>query len=334
MMGGSHDSSARQDVRCALCGNDTTTKLYVIPDYMSGEAFAVVRCPGCGLIYTDSRVSPAEISKFYPQRYYGDENKRFKGAIEACLRLFRVRRANVITRHKATGRILDVGCGRGVFLAEMRKRGWEVVGTELAEDACRFAREELRLKVIARRDLLDCAFEAQSFDVVVLSHVLEHLADPLETLVEIARILKGDGLLFLAVPNVASLQARISGPKWALWDVPRHYYHFSPDTLRKMLDMSGFWVVSELHFSLEYDPFCLTQSLLNLVSGEFNFLYDLLKSSTTRFYRLPRWKLAYNWGVLVTLGPVLFLLSLGIESITPLFQCAGTFELLARKVGR
>jgi 2-polyprenyl-3-methyl-5-hydroxy-6-metoxy-1,4-benzoquinol methylase len=301
---------------------------------MSGGEFEVVRCSTCTLVYTNPRVSPDQISLFYPHQYYGDKSKRFRRVIEALLPTFKVQRAKTIMHYKTTGRVLDVGCGRGVFLAEMRKRGWEVVGTELSEGACGFAREELGLNVVACSDLRKCGFETESFDVVTLSHVLEHLPNPLETLLEAARILEEDGLLFLAVPNVDSFQARISGPKWALWDVPRHYYHFSPETLRRMLDLAGFSVISERHFSLEYNPFCLAQSLLNLVSGEFNFLYDLLKSSTSRFYRLPRWRLAYNWAVLVTLGPFLFLLSLGIESITSLFHRAGTFELFARKVGR
>jgi 2-polyprenyl-3-methyl-5-hydroxy-6-metoxy-1,4-benzoquinol methylase len=165
-----------------------------------------------------------EIGRWYPPSYYGAGNRRFNAILEAMIPYFRDRRGKAIERFVKKGRMLDIGCGRGILPALMRERGWEAQGLEFSETAARHARE-LQVPVFVG-NLPDSPYEPESFDAVVLWHVLEHVPDPVEALAKAREILRPGGLLVLAVPNFESLQARFSGRHWFHLDVPRHYHHF------------------------------------------------------------------------------------------------------------
>ncbi|MBE7473080.1 MAG: class I SAM-dependent methyltransferase [Anaerolineales bacterium] len=283
-------------------------------------------CNNCGLAYTNPRPSIQEIERFYGRHYYGKDNARFKGIFELLVRLFRKQRTHRLLNLKKSGRILDIGCGRGQMLYEFKKRGWQTFGTELTESKAQAAREEFGLDVLTV-PLEACGFEDNFFDVVTLWHVLEHLPYPRETLREINRVLKKDGFLVVAVPHFDSWEARIFKGKWFHLDVPRHYYHFSLQTLTQMLAITGFKVKSQHHFSIEYNPYGLMQSLLNQVSGQSNFLYNLLSADSDRSLSQSKSILLMN----LLLVPPLAVSSLPLSYLAALFQTGGTIELLAGK---
>jgi SAM-dependent methyltransferase len=134
---------------------------------------------------------------------------------------------------------LDVGANDGFFLHLARQSGWDVQGVEIAESAAAYAREVFDLDVFVGQ-LTEANFPDQAFDVVTFWHVLEHVHDPLGHLQETYRILKPGGLLIVEVPNISSWQARLFGARWRALDTPRHLYHFSPDSLKAMLQKAGF----------------------------------------------------------------------------------------------
>ncbi|MDH5781981.1 MAG: class I SAM-dependent methyltransferase, partial [Dehalococcoidia bacterium] len=319
-----------ESVACNLCGSKCTSLLFVAQDYISREYFNVVKCDVCGLVYTNPRPSSEEIDKFYAQHYYGRQNLRFKALVEVPIRLFRRQRSRKILRLMDSGRILDVGCGRGRMLDEFKRRGWETFGTELSEQAAGAAREEFGLNVRSI-PLEDWGFEDKFFDAITLWHVLEHLPDPRGTLREVSRILKDDGLLVVSTPNFDSFQAKVSKEKWFHLDVPRHYYHFSTGTLTQMLESVGFRVWRQHLFSLEYDPFGLMQSLLNMLGGEPNFLYDLLKSDSGRILELDWAHLLGSLAINALLAPPLAIGSLMLSYVTSVLRSSGTIELFAVK---
>ncbi len=145
------------------------------------------------------------------------------------------------------GRILDVGCGNGLFLSWMKELGWEVVGVEPDEKAVKVAREEYGLEVY-QGTLESIKFPDNSFDVITMSHVIEHVPDPLTLLYECKRILKPGGKLIVITPNIKSLGCSIFGKDWLHWDPPRHLFLFSPRSLRVYAEQAGF-VVDKLRSS-------------------------------------------------------------------------------------
>lgn len=139
------------------------------------------------------------------------------------------------------GRILDVGCGLGFALAAYRERGWTPFGVELSPVAARYAREVVGLSV-HQGELLDARFPSGFVDVVLFRHTLEHMPSPSAELREAHRVLRDSGILVVMVPNAAGLDARLFGPWWVAWDLPRHLFHFTPRTAAALLAKTGFRV--------------------------------------------------------------------------------------------
>src|SRR5262249_17902791 len=153
--------------------------LFTAHDYITGDLFEVCRCGDCGFAVTLPAPSPGEIAKYYPATYYGSASgRRFPAIVERLQDGLYRRRVRTVERAlaKGPGRVLDVGCGRGLLLREFRERGWQVEGTELSEFAAAFARDVLKIPVaIAPADALP--WPDGTFDAVSMWHVLEHLPD-------------------------------------------------------------------------------------------------------------------------------------------------------------
>ncbi|MBM4134679.1 MAG: class I SAM-dependent methyltransferase [Nitrospira sp.] len=237
------------------------------------------RCAGCGLIVTAPPLTRADLAGLYEEGYYSETGAvRFRlGLAERAMRLFRRRRAAAIRRLlPGSSRVLDVGCGRGYMLRALQDWGHEVHGTQLSSAAVRFAREHLGLAHIFQGDLWDAAYPDGWFDFISLYHVFEHLPDPGEQLRELYRILKPEGLLYIEVPNSASLSARWLGPHWLAWDLPRHLCHYDPATLSEIGARFGFQPVRRSFLSLEYSPATLLFSLVSAVFRDENWLFRYL----------------------------------------------------------
>ncbi len=226
-----------EEVACNLCGSDQWQVVQTVPVQRFGPPgeFNLVQCRDCGLRYLNPRPSPEEMADYYPAAYH-----EYRASIDKRVRhWYQEEKLRKVQVHSNGGRLLDVGCNDGLFLHLARQSGWEVQGVEIAESVAAHAREALGLDVFTG-ELTEANFPAQHFDVVTFWHVLEHLHDPMRELREARRILKPGGLLIVEVPNIASWQARLFGANWRALDTPRHLYHFSPDSLRAMLEQAGF----------------------------------------------------------------------------------------------
>lgn len=137
------------------------------------------------------------------------------------------------------GRLLDVGCAGGKDLELLKEMGWSVTGVELSPTAAAVARARLGCEVFVG-DFEQVALDDEAFDVVRFSHTLEHLPSPRVSLEKAHRILRPCGLLWIEVPNAASLERWLFGKHWYCWDLPRHLYHFTPKTLARLLTDTGF----------------------------------------------------------------------------------------------
>jgi SAM-dependent methyltransferase len=265
--------------RCAWCGGEEGRRLAAL-DFITGDAFQIVVCAQCGRGRTEP--SPADLSPYYPTGYYGSGGIRFNPLVEAAIQVFRGARVAAVTRaHAAPGAILDVGCGRGLMLAELQRRGWHAVGVEISGAASRHAREVLGLDVRIG-ELADCKLDTGSFEVVTLFHVLEHIRDPVTTLAEARRVMAPQGRLLIEVPNFGSLQERLAGGRWFHVDAPRHLYHFTRRSLLGVVERAGFEPLRVATHSFEFGYYGMLQSLLNLATRRQNALYEILKNRTAR----------------------------------------------------
>lgn len=162
----------------------------------------------------------------------------------ACLQMERWRlqaggREAAIIPFVGKGQLLDVGCAIGKALESFRELGWNVAGVEISPYAASIARVRLGCDILVG-EFEDVTLEDDRFDVVRFSHSLEHLPSPRKALAKARRLLRPGGLLWIEVPNAASLDRWLFGKHWFCWDLPRHLYHFTPDTLTRLLACTGF----------------------------------------------------------------------------------------------
>lgn len=239
--------------------------------HSSGTA-TILRCRGCGVMMTHPLPSADRIPDLYPVETYpcyseASRNQGFKRWIlhrviqlastaysEPMRWATRVvffpflRRVGGVPSPQATRRVLDIGCGDGVFLEAVQAAGWEAVGLEMNPQAADSARAQgLQVETGTIETM---TFADESFSAVRLWHVLEHLLDPTAGLRRVRRLLIPGGELILGLPNAASLCARIFGPRWTAWELPRHFYHFTPQTIRRLLEQEGFEAVRVTYCSV------------------------------------------------------------------------------------
>lgn len=234
-------------VICNLCGSSESSVLYTdLPDMLlkrSEITSTLVKCCNCGLIYQNPRPTREEIRQHYPDRYdsYNHRSETLKrDKLSRWAADYGIaKRCHYVTRYKRGGLLLDIGCSTGLFLSGMHKHGrWQLYGLEPSDYAASIARQH-GLEVITGT-LDEITFPTESFDVVTMWDVFEHMHDPLNTLQRIAQILKPDGIILIRTPNFDSWDARLFGRYWSGLEPPRHLYIFTPHTLHKVLGLAGF----------------------------------------------------------------------------------------------
>lgn len=238
-------SMVMEAVSCNLCGQDSFDIFVVRKDlslFIPGD-FRSVRCKNCGLVYLNPRPAADSMTEIYPDEYdqYSTAPSQERSHLKRWVRRRGLhKRVQAILQYKKAGRLLDVGCATGLFLDEMRQQaGWEVQGVEISPFASAYARQQLGLEV-KTGTVEDAGYPANSFDMITLWNVLEHLPDPIATLHHLHNLLKPDGLLIFNTPNLDCLDARFFGSAWAGFDFPRHFYVFSNETLNAALEKTGF----------------------------------------------------------------------------------------------
>lgn len=235
---------------------------------ITDERFRLVQCSECGLVYVNPRPNPQELQGYYSKEYY-ESNWSVVGELDSRLFLDLNRRIEYVGRYKKSGRVLDVGCGSGDFLGEMKAIGWDVYGVDASRSACDRAVAKIGTNIYCG-SLDDCHFVGEFFDVVTMWHVLEHVDDPNATIKEIGRILKNDGLLILEVPNIDSPIYKATRQYYSALDVPRHLIHFSLKTIERLIVRNGFRIIMVNSQTLEM-PLIFFHSFLNMLK----FGYEL-----------------------------------------------------------
>lgn len=189
----------------------------------------IIRCRDCGLVTLPLALAPAVSYEDAADPYYVEQAPQRIANADRLLAMV-----------PGGGRLLEIGCACGFLLEAARRRGFDVRGVEMSAWAAEYARRTYGVDVHTGT-LESAALPAESVDVVVMADVIEHLFDPPATLREIRRILAPGGRLLLLTPDVGSLAARLTGPRW--WGLlDDHYFYFSRRTLRRLLAQEGFAV--------------------------------------------------------------------------------------------
>lgn len=220
-------------VTCDLCGKNETS----IICYPLLTAGPVLKCKNCGLVYNPWKVNQEICSKL-GKKY---QNLGLAFEYESKWRDLRfIEKLKIIQSYKKSGRLLDVGCGPGVFL-KMAKEVYDCYGVDTNPIHCQKAKDERSLRVF-NGTLKEAKFENDFFDMIVASNVLEHTYSPMRELKEMNRVLKKGGILMLEIPNIQSVWFKLFRKKWRQF-LPDHYFYFSPDTITKYLQKTSFDVL-------------------------------------------------------------------------------------------
>lgn len=195
----------------------------------------------------------SRLSEFYKSDEYishtDSRNSFFDKAYQLVKNYMLNKKLAWIEKEKSsTGKLLDIGAGTGDFLARAKNRGWDITGVEPNENA-RKRSEEKGVMLLPDSGSL----ASDSFDVITMWHVLEHVPDLEEQILELQRLLKEDGLLVIAVPNFKSYDAYKYKKDWAAFDVPRHLWHFSRNSIERIFEIFSFEVEKEE--PLKFDSF-------------------------------------------------------------------------------
>lgn len=256
--------------KCELCGRDKQ-ELYISKIYYyQGQDYDLVKCPNCGLVFVQPMPDLATIKTFYDEKYF--ESDFACGMIEGDYLAAEEKRAQeyqsligLIKKYKAQGKLLEIGCAGGSFLALAKKAGFEVEGIDISEWAVRQAKNKYQLKVQKGR-LLELNLKTESYEVIFFADLLEHEPEPIKFLKQVFSLLKPGGLVMLKVPTyVNSIYYQII--KLLPWNLvsdkldprllialkvtvsnfsrfpPYHLFEFSPSALKAIIRKSGLRVV-------------------------------------------------------------------------------------------
>lgn len=263
---------------CLLCGSKGKWLYKNQQDRLFGAVgiWSLMYCPECTLVWLNPRPLSEDFEKIYEAYFTHGINEHFSTSD----RLRKLIRDSILAIHmnypelarslsqkmlgrilrliwpikemaelsvafcngKTRGKLLDIGCGHGKFLAKMQELGWEVIGVEPDKEAVKMAREKFGLN-IHQGTLEQAGFFSDSFDVITMSHVIEHIPDPIRILKECQRILKPNGYLVILTPNNNCLGAYVFKEAWRGWEIPRHLFIFSTRSLQNLVEKTGLYLI-------------------------------------------------------------------------------------------
>ncbi len=224
---------------CPVCQESNFSYFLSCKDHtVSHETFQLLKCTGCSFVITTPRPDEKELDKYYLSDAYISHSNKSLSLIDKVYKVSRmftlkwkynlIRKYSVLSETPAS--ILDFGCGTGAFLQECEKHKMRATGVEPSAIARTQAIQNTSAQIVP--DIQDVQ---DKFDVITLWHVLEHVGKLNDTVHKLKNQLKESGTMFIAVPNLQSLDARKYQAYWAGYDVPRHLWHFSKKTMELLL---------------------------------------------------------------------------------------------------
>jgi SAM-dependent methyltransferase len=235
-----------QLTNCPICRSGSLREGLLVKDhFLSNEDFRMAECQDCGFRFTNPRPDQSAIGKYYQSEDYISHSNRKQGLQD---RLYQMARSwalgnkyKLVKKFQAHGRVLDIGCGTGEFLAHLMSRGYLVEGVEPELKAREQAIANHSIAVVPSVEQIP---NKEYYQVITLWHVLEHVPDVRATVKNLYALLADRGILIIAVPDRESWDNEHYGSHWAAWDVPRHLSHFRRQDIHRLLDEHGFELLS------------------------------------------------------------------------------------------
>lgn len=223
--------------KCPLCKSKNIKNLIICEDHLvSGESFAINVCGNCTFKFTNPRPINEALHKYYQSEHYISHTSKansLRHFLYKTIRSYTLKnKLKLVNSLSKKGIILDVGCGTGEFLKTCSNVNWDIQGIEPDQKAREKAEKLLDIKLMD--SLFNCTDE-NKYQIITLWHVLEHLPELNKTIKHLKNMLSVRGRLIFALPNVDSYDAKKYKEYWAAYDVPRHLYHFSQITFKKLM---------------------------------------------------------------------------------------------------
>jgi len=290
---------------CENCGGSDFILVFAGNDKLLGITgqFQIKKCQQCGVYLLSPKISTEEMQKYYPEEYIcyleaiEDDPSVFSRLDRKIALNKRCKQIN--KRVDKPGKILDIGCATGIFLDGMKKLGWEVAGIEPNEKAADYARKRFNIDVFTGY-LHEVNLRDESFDVITLWDVLEHVPDPNEFINNVYKLLKPGGLIIASLPNANAWERYLFREYWVGWEIPRHYRSHTPDTITKFLKRYSFKNIKIFSFIGRHGAFMLSINfwLKSLHSSKWkkNIIRIIFGSLPFRIFSYPFFRIAelYN----------------------------------------
>ena len=245
--------------KCPVCGGESQKEFIEAEDHnVSNDLFKIVECVACSFRFTNPIPTEDTIGDYYKSENYVSHSGTKKGFVNRVYHIVRSRaikqKENLAAKYSKEKVILDIGCGTGDFLGYCKSQNWKTLGLEPDQSARKIALES---NAIEAKDLSHLyEIESNTFDVISMWHVLEHVYNLNEDIEQYKKILKKEGVLIVAVPNCSSKDAEHYKSSWAAYDLPIHLYHFRPDNMKQLFSKHGMEVVEIL--PMKFDSYYIS----------------------------------------------------------------------------
>ncbi|SEK78757.1 Methyltransferase domain-containing protein [Aquimarina amphilecti] len=237
---------------------------------VSGESFKLYKDKDLDMLVTLPKPANENLGKYYESEDYISHTDSKRSVFEKLYHYIKKYSLNkkvklISTLNKGSGSLLDIGAGTGDFLIQADLKYWKVKGVEPSVQAKELAKEK---GILLESDTAD--LPSHEYDVITMWHVLEHVPDLTDQIKELKRLVKPGGYVVIAVPNFKSFDAEYYNSYWAAYDVPRHLWHFSKNSIKALFAKEDIYLEKTL--PLIFDSFYVALLSEKYKNGTMNYI--------------------------------------------------------------